>query len=38
MGEEPFTKTKLAQSCEPSLDAMSASMVVDPLGGRVWVR
>ena len=38
MGEAQFTKTKLAQSCEQSLDAMSESMVVDTLGGRVRVR
>ena len=38
MGEAQFTETKLAQSCEQSLEAMSESMVVDTLGGRVRVR
>ena len=33
MGEEQFTKTKLAQNYEQSLDAMSESMVADTLGG-----
>ena len=37
MGESQFIKTKLAKSCEQSLEAMSESMVVDTLGGRVMV-
>ena len=36
MVEAQFTKTKLAQNCEQSLDAMSESMVVDTLRNPLW--